>query len=279
MCQCCVEKKDIYLPQLATVAQTEAMNVTEKYLRLMMDDGQFDYIPGQFVEISVAGIGEAPITISSSPTQDGGFELVIRKIGNVTDAIHRLEAGAKVGIRGPLGHGIYPVDEAKGKNLVFICGGIGMVPQRSFIKYVLDNRGDYGTVAILQGTKSFDLRLFTSELPAWAKAKDVQMLETIDEGHPSWTGHVGVVTKLIPKVEMDLKSAMILVCGPPVMYKFVLMALKEREVPHQNIFLNLERKMKCGVGKCGHCQINSTYVCMDGPVFRYSDLATMPEAI
>jgi sulfhydrogenase subunit gamma (sulfur reductase) len=279
MCQCCVEKKDIFLPQVATVAQTEAMNVTEKYLRLTMDDGQFDYIPGQFVEVSVAGIGEAPITISSSPTQEGGFELVIRKIGNVTDAVHRLKKGNKVGIRGPLGRGCYPVEEAKGKNLVFICGGIGMVPQRSFIKYVLDNRADYGTVAILQGTKNFDLRLFTSELPAWAKAKDVQLLETLDEGHASWSGHVGVVTKLIPKVEMDLKSSMILVCGPPVMYKFVLMALKEREVPHQNIFLNLERKMKCGVGKCGHCQINSSYVCMDGPVYRYSDLASMPEAI
>jgi sulfhydrogenase subunit gamma (sulfur reductase) len=279
MCQCCVEKKDIFLPQVATVAQTETMNLTEKYLRLTMDDGQFDYVPGQFVEVSVAGIGEAPITISSSPTQGDGFELVIRKIGNVTDAVHRLKTGNKVGIRGPLGNGCYPVEEAKGKNLVFICGGIGMVPQRSFIKYVLDNRADYGTVAILQGTKNFDLRLFTSELPEWAKAKDVQLLETLDEGHPSWTGHVGVVTKLVPKVEMDLKSAMILVCGPPVMYKFVLMALKEHEVPHQNIFLNLERKMKCGVGKCGHCQINSSYVCMDGPVYRYSDLASMPEAI
>jgi sulfhydrogenase subunit gamma (sulfur reductase) len=279
MCQCCTEKKDIYLPQVATVAQTEAMNVTERYLRLTMDDGSFDYVPGQFVEVSVAGIGEAPITISSSPTQNDGFELVIRKIGNVTDAVHRLQAGNKVGIRGPLGHGCYPVEEAKGKNLMFVCGGIGMVPQRSFIKYVLDNRDDYGTVAILQGTKSFDLRLFTSELPAWAKARDVQLLESIDEGHPSWTGHVGVVTKLIPKVEMDLKSAMILVCGPPVMYKFVLMALKEHEVPPQRIFLNLERKMKCGVGKCGHCQINSSYVCMDGPVYRYSDLAALPEAI
>jgi sulfhydrogenase subunit gamma (sulfur reductase) len=279
MCQCCTEKKDIYLPQVATVAQTEAMNVTERYLRLTMDDGPFDYVPGQFVEVSVAGIGEAPITISSSPTQNDGFELVIRKIGNVTDAVHRLQAGNKVGIRGPLGHGCYPVEEAKGKNLMFVCGGIGMVPQRSFIKYVLDNRDDYGTVAILQGTKSFDLRLFTSELPAWAKARDVQLLESIDEGHPSWTGHVGVVTKLIPKVEMDLKSAMILVCGPPVMYKFVLMALKEHEVPPQRIFLNLERKMKCGVGKCGHCQINSSYVCMDGPVYRYSDLAALPEAI
>lgn len=279
MCQCCAEKKDIYLPQLATVADISQMNVTEKYLRLSMDDGQFDFLPGQFVEVSLAGIGEAPITISSSPTQKDGFELVIRKIGNVSGAIHNLKKGSKVGIRGPLGKGIYPIEEAKGKNVVFICGGIGMVPQRSFINYVLHHRSEYGDVAILQGTKNYDLRLFTSEIEAWSKRGDVQMLETLDEGHPSWKGNVGVVTKLIRKVQTDLKSAKILVCGPPVMYKFVLMALEEFDVPHNNIFLNLERKMKCGVGKCGHCQINSSYVCMDGPVFRYSDLASLPEAI
>ncbi len=279
MCQCCAEKKDIYLPQLATVADISQMNVTEKYLRLAMDDGQFDYIPGQFVEVSVAGIGEAPITISSSPTLGDSFELVVRKIGRVSAAVHNLQRGGKVGIRGPLGKGIYPVEESKGRNLVFICGGIGMVPQRSFIKYVLDNRSDYGDMAILQGTKSYDLRLFAPEIEAWSKRGDVQMLETLDEGDARWKGNVGVVTKLVSKVETDLKSAMILVCGPPIMYKFVLMALAEREVPHKNIFLNLERKMKCGVGKCGHCQINSAYVCMSGPVFRYSDLASLPEAI
>ena len=279
MCECCTQKKDIYLPQLATVEDISQMNITEKYLRLSMDDGQFDFIPGQFVEVSIAGFGEAPITISSSPTLADSFELVVRKVGRVSGAIHNLKSGDKVGIRGPLGKGIYPVEEAKGKNLVFICGGIGMVPQRSFINYVLDNRGDYGDVAILQGTKSFDLRLFTPEIDAWSQRGDVQMLETLDEGDPRWTGNVGVVTKLVPKVETDLKSAMILVCGPPVMYKFVLMALAEKDVPHSNIFLNLERKMKCGVGKCGHCQINHAYVCMSGPVFRYSDLASLPEAI
>ena len=279
MCQCCTEKKDVYLPQLATVAKAEAMNVTEKYLRLTMDDGQLDYIPGQFVEVSVAGIGEAPITITSSPTQKDGFELVIRKIGNVTNAVHNLAEGAKIGIRAPLGDGTYPVEEAKGKNLVFICGGIGLVPQRAFINYVLDNRADYGEVTILQGTKCYEQRLFPSEVAEWEKRDDVHMLETVDEPHDCWKGNVGVVTKLIPQVKSDLKSAMVLVCGPPVMYKFVLMALEEYDVPHGNIFLNLERKMKCGVGKCGHCQINDTYCCMDGPVFRYSDLATMPEAI
>jgi NAD(P)H-flavin reductase len=271
--------KDIYLPQLATIVKTEAMNVTERYLRLSMDDGRFEYAPGQFVEVSVGGIGEAPITISSSPTQKGGFELIVRRIGNVTNAIHNLKPGDKVGIRGPFGRGTYPVEEARGRNLVFICGGIGLVPQRSFINYVLDNRDQYGEVTILQGTKCYALRLFTSEVAAWEKRDDIQMLETIDEPDDCWKGNVGVVTKLIPKVTTDLKSAVLLVCGPPVMYKFVLLELDKSRVPHENIFLNLERKMKCGVGKCGHCQVNNVYVCMDGPVFRYSDLATMPEAI
>lgn len=279
MCECCVEKKDIYLPQLATVEDERQMNATEKYLRLSMDDGQLDFIPGQFVEVSIGGIGEAPITISSSPTQTDGIELVVRRIGNVSNAIHNLQNGDKLGIRGPLGKGIYPVDEAKGKNVVFICGGIGLVPQRSFINYVLDNRSDYGDVAILQGTKCYDQRLFPSEIEGWENRSDVQMLETIDEPHDCWKGNVGVVTKLISKVETDLKTAKVLVCGPPVMYKFVLMALEEHDVPHDNVFLNLERKMKCGVGKCGHCQINDVYVCMDGPVFRYSDMASLPEAI
>ncbi len=279
MCRCCAEKKDIYLPQLATVEDVGQMNVTEKYLRLTMDDGPFDFIPGQFVEVSVAGIGEAPITICSSPTRTDGFELVVRKIGNVSGAIHRLLPGDKVGVRGPLGKGVYPVEEAGGRNVVFICGGIGLVPQRSFITYMLDNRDDYGDMVILQGTKCCDQRLFTSEIDAWGKRGDVQMLETIDEPEDCWTGEVGVVTRLIPKIETDLKSAKILVCGPPIMYKFVLMALADYNVPPDSIFLNLERKMKCGVGKCGHCQINNVYVCIDGPVFRYSDLASLPEAI
>ena len=279
MRQCSTKEKDIYLPQLATVKQTSLMNKTELYLRLSMDDGPFEYIPGQFVEVSIAGIGEAPITIASSPTQKDGFELVVRKIGNVTNAIHKLKVGDKLGIRGPYGKGTYPVQEAKGKKVVFICGGIGLVPQRSFINYVLDNRANYGNVTILLGTKCFEQRFLHSEIDAWCKRKDLKFLETLDRGHDCWKGSVGVVTTLIPMIESELASAVISVCGPPVMYKFVLMALADYDVPRRNIFLNLERKMKCGVGKCGHCQINHSYVCMDGPVFRYSDLAGMPEAI
>ena len=279
MGNCCAEKKDIYLPLPATVQALKMLNQTELYLKLAMDGDRLEYVPGQFVEVSIAGIGEAPISISSTPTRGDSFELVVRKIGNVTNAIHNLKAGDKVGIRGPMGKGVYPTEQTKGKNLVFVCGGIGLVPQRSFINYVLDNRDDYGDVAILLGTKNPLERIFHSELEEWNSRKDVKFLETVDKGDESWKGNVGVVTTLIPKVENELKDANVFVCGPPVMYKFVLMSLMEYSVPNDRIYLNLERKMKCGVGKCGHCQINNYYVCIDGPVFCQADLTNVPEAI
>jgi sulfhydrogenase subunit gamma (sulfur reductase) len=279
MCECCGNgQKDIYLPELATITKRRMLNGTELYMHLELDSGkELGHAPGQFVEVSLAGLGEAPISISSSPTQKG-FELVVRHVGTLTKAIHKLEAGQKVGIRGPYGS-TYPLEQAKGKDLVFICGGIGLVPQRSFIRYVLDNRRDYGKVTVLLGTKCYDMRLFREEIALWQERKDMVLMETIDEAHDCWDGDVGVVTTLIPQIENDLPKSLLLVCGPPVMYKFVLMALAEAEVPENNIYVNLERRMKCGVGKCGHCQINNLYVCQDGPVFRWSDLALVPEAI
>lgn len=273
------EKKDIYLPQPATINKSRMMNCTELYLQLSMDNEPLEYLPGQFVELSIAGIGEAPFSISSSPTQDDGFELVVRKIGNVTNKIHAMKKGDKLGIRGPYGKGMYPVEETKGQDIVFICGGIGLVPQRSFIKYVLDNRDDYGHLTVLMGTKCRTQRFYHNELQKWYKRDDIDLIETVDEPDDCWDGNVGVVTTLIPKIESELATSHIFVCGPPVMYKFVLMALEEDDVPRENIYLNLERKMKCGVGKCGHCQINDKYVCIDGPVFQYSDIQNLPEAI
>jgi len=278
MSQCCATEKDIYLPQSATVNKARLMNGTELYLRLAMDNGRLEYQPGQFVEVSMPGIGEAPITITSSPTLKDGFEMVVRRIGGVTNAIHRLKPGDKLGIRGPYGHG-YPADEMKGQNLVFICGGIGLVPQRSFINYVLDNRSNYGELTVLLGTKCHAQRFFHSELTGWTKRNDINFFETVDQEDDCWSGDVGVVTTLIPKIEPQLKSAQVFVCGPPIMYKFVLMNLTEMGFPKERIYLNLERKMRCGIGKCGHCQINNFYVCVDGPVFRYSDLNIAPEAI
>lgn len=278
MCECCSGHSDIYLPQMATITKRRMLNGTELFLHLEMDSGQdLSYKPGQFVEVSLAGIGEAPISISSSPTQRG-LELVVRNVGSLTKAIHKLQVGNKLGIRGPYGT-TYPIEEAKGKDLVFICGGIGLVPQRSFIRYALDHRSDYGKIIVLIGTKCYSMRLFREEIALWQERKDMTVLETIDEAHDCWDGNVGVVTTLIPKIENELPGSLVLICGPPIMYKFVLISLAEAQVPEENIYVNLERRMKCGVGKCGHCQINDKYVCQDGPVFRYSNLALVPEAI
>lgn len=280
MCQCqTAEQKDIYLPEPATIVESRMLNKTERYLRLKIDAGQWPYVPGQFAEISIAGIGESPLTIASCPCCTDGLEIIVRKVGNVTNAIHQLDVGSRLGIRGPLGRGVYPIEQTKGRDIVFICGGIGLVPQRSFIKYVLDHRKDYGRIVILQGVRDMDQRLLEDELAQWAQEPDVTVIETLDRPDPRWSGHVGVVTTLIPKVFVELNKAVVSVCGPPVMYKFVLMALREYNVPYEDIYLNLERKMKCGVGKCGHCQINHFYCCMDGPVFRYSQLIGVPEAI
>jgi NAD(P)H-flavin reductase len=204
---------------------------------------------------------------------------VVRRVGRVTSALHALKAGDKIGVRGPFGTTFPVADELRGRDLLFICGGIGLVPVRSAINYVLNHRSDYRQVTILYGCKSPAERLFTRELASWAARKDVTFLETVDRGDGEWKGNVGVITTLIPKVEVDPSSVQAVVCGPPVMYRFVLMELAALGVPDDHVYVSLERRMKCGVGKCGHCQINGLYTCMDGPVFRYSAVKETPEAI
>lgn len=236
-------------------------------------------MPGQFVEVTVPGVGEAPISISSSPDETGYFELVVRRCGRVSSSIHACRTGEKLGIRGPFGTH-FPVDGAmKGRDVVFVAGGLGLAPLRSAIHYVLNHRGDYGAVTILYGTKSPFERMFLDELDDWSRRPDVKFLETVDRGDVGWRGEVGVITKLIPQAKIDPAKSVVVCCGPPIMYKFVVVSLYALEIPDQNIWVSLERRMKCGVGKCGHCQINGLYACMDGPVFNYADIVGMPEAI
>ena len=271
---------DIYLPQPATLTRVEPMTAVDSFFEVKMDSGKpLGHMPGQFVEVSVTGVGEAPISVSSSPTRPGTFQMVIRRIGNVTQALHKKKVGDKVGIRGPFGT-VFPVDtDMKGKNILFIGGGIGLVPLRSAIQYVMDRRMDYGRVIILSGTRSPADRLFSDDLEEWKKQQDVMLLETVDQASPGWKGHVGVITTLFSMVKLTGGPWASVICGPPIMYKFVIKELRHLQIPNQNIFVSLERRMKCGVGKCGHCQINGLYVCQDGPVFRYKDLFDLQEAI
>ena len=272
--------KDIYLPELATVETIRELTPTEKYFEFTLDSGRsLGHLPGQFAEISLPGIGEAPISISSKPEKTAGFGMGIRKAGNVTKALHDLNAGAKIGIRGPFGTS-FPVDtEMKGQDILFLCAGIGMIPLRSAITHVLDHRQEYGKITILSGTRSPEFRLFTDELEAWGKVGDVTVLETVDEGDDSWKGNVGVITTLFQKITINAKQTVALIMGPPIMYKFALLELRKHDFLFEHIYVSLERHMKCGVGKCGHCQINGIYTCQDGPVFRYADIAQVREAI
>ncbi len=276
-CNCNV---DIYLPEPATVDEVKPMTSLEHFFSFRLDSGkELGHKPGQFAEVSIPGIGEAPISISSSPTRKESFEMVVRNVGNVSGAMHNLNAGDKVYIRGPFGT-TFPVDDAmKGQDILFICGGIGLVPVRSAIQYVLDNRNDYGRVMILFGAKTPRDRLFTNEFEQWRSAKNVTLLETVDHRDETWSGPEGVITTLMQLVKIDETRTTAIICGPPIMYKFVITELLKAKLREDQIYLSLERHMKCGVGKCGHCQINNIYVCQDGPVFKFSDVNNVEEAL
>jgi len=268
-----------YLPRWAEIARIENLTENEKLFELHLVNGEpLDHKPGQFVELSVMGIGEAPISVSSPPRQNGTFELAIRKVGNLTNAVHLLKTGDKVGIRGPFGTH-FPVEEAKGKDILIVAGGIGLVPLRSFIHFVLEHRDEYGKVTILFGARNPLERLFLSELEQWVAREDIRYLDTVDRPDPNWNGHVGVITTLFPEIDVDPSRTYCVVVGPPVMYRFVILEAKAKGIPDNRIFFSLERRMKCGVGKCGHCQINHLYVCQDGPVFRYADIFHLKEAL
>jgi len=273
------EPTSIYLPSLAEIVRTEQLTKMEKLFEIRLKNGRdLGHQPGQFVEVSLFGIGEAPISISSSPTQKGSFELAVRAVGNVTKALHTLSSGASLGIRGPFGKG-FPVEELKGKDILFVAGGIGLVPLRSLINYVLDNRPAYGRVLVLFGAKTPAEQLFLEELSRWRASKEMEYLETVDRSDGQWQGNVGVITTLFRKMAIDPKKTVAVIVGPPIMYRFAILEAQAKGIPDDQLIVSLERRMKCGVGKCGHCQINNLYVCQEGPVFNYAKIKDVKEAI
>ncbi len=272
-------EKELYQPRLAQLVKVTELTPKEKVFEFRFTDGRvLGQRPGQFVELSLLGLGEAPISISSSPTRGQTFQLAIRNVGTITNAVHQLQPGTVVGIRGPFGNG-FPLESLEGKDILFVAGGIGLFPLRSLVQYVQDKRSSFGKVILLFGARSPAERLFLNELDAWSKSKDIEFLETVDKGNETWTGNVGVITTLIPKVQFDPRKTKAVVVGPPIMYRFVVGELKKRDMPDENIIMSLERRMKCGVGKCGHCQINGVYVCQNGPVFTLAQLRNLREAL
>lgn len=286
MCENCgcieeMQQSSIYLPEVATLKKKKPMTEVDTFFEFELKDRSLGHLPGQFAEISIPGIGEAPISISSPPSEDEKFQMVIRNVGNVTNALHQLEVGDDVGIRGPFGTSV-PMNNLKGKNLLFITGGIGLVPARSAILYALQHRQDYKDVTILFGCKDPGQRLFIDEMEEWKKRDDVVFHESVDQvGDSDWKGNVGVITTLLPRIEADIDplETYVIIVGPPVMYKYVIMGLHDMEFADDHIIVSLERRMKCGVGKCGHCQMDNIYVCQDGPVFYYDDIKHLKEAI
>ncbi|HEC23766.1 MAG TPA: oxidoreductase [Chloroflexi bacterium] len=275
-----LKQTSIYLPVPARIADVREMTAYEKLFTVELPEGySLNHRPGQFVEVSVFGVGEAPISISSSPSRSNGtFELCIRRAGDLTGVLHRMKAGDTIGIRGPFGRG-FPIERFRGKDLLFAPGGLGLAPLRSLINQVLDERGKYGRIMILYGARTPSDLLFTDELAEWEARDDVELHVTVDRPDENWTGNVGVITTLFPRVQVYARNTIAVVVGPPVMYRYVLIELLGKGIPEGNIWFSFERRMKCGVGKCGHCQINHLYTCQSGPSFSYAEIKNVEEAL
>ena len=273
-------EEPLYTPVSARIAKVRPQTALEKVFTVELPEGlSLGHRPGQFVEVSVLGVGEAPISISSSPSRsNGSFELCVRKVGDVTNALHRLQPGDFVGIRGPFGRG-FPFEKFRGKDVLFAPGGLGLAPLRSLINQVMDERAMFGRVIILYGARNPSELLFKDELEQWGARPDVELMVTVDKGDETWSGNVGVITTLFRKISINPRNTVGITCGPPVMYRYVLMEFFGKGISEGNIYLSLERRMKCGVGKCGHCQINNVYACQSGPVFPYLEIKGLEEAL
>ncbi len=239
---------------------------------------RFSFLPGQFVMLEVPGIGEVPISISGSNSQKGFIELCIRQAGAVTGVLHRANPGARVGIRGPFGT-IFPMEKMKGHSILLIAGGLGLAPLRAPIFYVTENRSDYRQVHILYGTLNPSQLLFDYQYEQWRRIDGVNLSIIVEKPDDTWKGPVGLVTKLLENIDVPMDDTYAIVCGPPVMFKFVCNMLGKMGMPRDRMFVSLERRMHCGMGKCCRCNVGSTYVCMDGPVFDFWTVMNLKEAI
>jgi len=281
MCDChCHDNYnlDTLVPMVGIVTDIRQETPDVKTFRVNAPEGGklFEHLPGQCAMLCVPGVGEAMFSITSSPTNKEYQEFSIKKCGVLTDYLHELKVGDEIMVRGPYGNN-FPVETAlKGKDLLFVAGGIGLAPLRSVINYVLDNRDNYGKVDILYGARSADDLVQLKEIEeVWMNAKDVNVHLTIDRPQEGWDGHVGFVPAYLKELELSADKT-VLVCGPPIMIKFVLAALSEMGYSKEQAYTTLELRMKCGIGKCGRCNIGSKYVCKDGPVFRCDEVDELP---
>ena len=246
------------------------------------DEARFKYLPGQFSELSIYGRGESPIGIASSPTQEGYVEFTVQRAGAiqpglVTAALHDMDEGSKIGLRGPLGNS-WPIEFLEKKNIVVVGGGFAFTTLRSLINYMLhkDNRSRFGEITVIYGARTPGLLLYKDELAAWEKRDDIKTIITVDKGDETWKGREGFVPAVCKEVAPSPKNAVAVICGPPVMIKFTLPVFFDLGFSKENILTSLEMRMKCGIGKCGRCNVGYKYVCSDGPVFSLAELDELP---
>lgn len=271
----------IYEPYLMRIAAITQETSDTKTFRLAFADPAdhegFTFEPGQFGLFSVFGHGEATFGLANSPTRNGYIECSVKRVGRVTGALHQMNVGDTVGFRGPYGRG-FPVEELRGRDLLFAGGGIGMAPLRSLLWTCLDRRDEFGAITVVYGARSVADLVYKPELREWAARDDMRTILTVDPGgeDESWTGEVGFVPAVLERAEPSPENTEVITCGPPIMIRFVIETLSRLGFAPEQIITTLEAKMKCGLGKCGRCNIGPAYVCKHGPVFRFSELQTLP---
>ncbi|MCD7775274.1 MAG: FAD/NAD(P)-binding protein [Clostridiales bacterium] len=267
------------VPSVGVITDIRLDTPDVKTFRVVSKNGGkcFEHMPGQCAMLSIPGVGEAMFSVTSSPTNTEYSEFSIKKCGKFTDWLHGVEAGQEILIRGPYGNHFPVENELMHRDLLFIAGGIGLAPLHSVINYCRDKRDDYGKIDIVYGSRSMEDLVDYSEITEeWSKGKDISVYLTVDRPQDNWDGHVGFVPDFVRELEFDTDKT-VLLCGPPVMIKFTLQALSDLGFDKTQVYTTMELKMKCGVGKCGRCNIGSKYVCKDGPVFRCDELDRLPD--
>ncbi|MBI3807721.1 MAG: FAD/NAD(P)-binding protein [Nitrospirae bacterium] len=272
--------RNLYLPHLTTIKTLVKENPDTWTFELEFQDpglrDSFSFRPGQFGLLSAFGAGESTLTLASGSLRRGSLDVTFRRIGRVTGALAILNEGETVGFRGPYGNR-FPMESFRGKNLLFIAGGIGLPAVTSVLYDALENRGDYGTMTILYGARSSRDLVYKKQISEWEKRPDVNMVKTVDPWGVSegWDGMVGLVPAVLEQINPPAKNAAVIMCGPPVMIKFSLQTLEKLGFSSEQVYLTLENKMKCGLGKCGRCNIGDIYICKEGPVYTAAEIQKM----
>ena len=275
---------NLYMPDLAVIRKIITENEVNdiKTFELVFQDPEamknFRYRSGQFAEVSVFGAGECPIGIASSPMDEGYIQFTVKRVGVVTTSLHNCEEGAVIGVRGPYGNG-FPLERMEGRNVVIVGGGFAFTTLRSLTRFVLHeaNRGKFKNLTVIYGARNPGELIYKYDLEAWSNRNDVNLNVTIDRAVPGWTGLVGFVPAVLKEVAPSSDNAIAIICGPPIMIRFTMPVINELGFSDEDVFLSLEMRMKCGIGKCGRCNIGDKFVCKDGPIFSYKELQMMPK--